>query len=316
MDLTDLSGLPRLPEQLSDAVSRFASYLHAQRGHSAHTRRAYVADVTDLLRYAMRHGSTRLDGIDLTLLRGWLASQSDRGLARSTLARRGASARAFLRWAHRTGLVPVDPSARLASPKVPRTLPTVLDVDAASRLLDGARAAADDVDEEARPAALRSWVAAELLYGAGIRVGELVSVDVGHVDSHDRLVRVLGKGGKERVVPVGEEAEAWVSRYLREVRPRLARGRHQVVFVNRLGDPLTRQGFWGILRGYGRQLGIAGLTPHTLRHSFATHLLEHGVDLRAVQMMLGHADISTTQIYTHIHEARLRGLYDKHHPRA
>nr|BFF17878.1 hypothetical protein GCM10025730_13990 [Promicromonospora thailandica] len=169
MDLTDLSGLPRLPEQMSDAVSRFASYLDAQRGHSAHTRRAYVADVTDLLRYAMRHGTTRLHAIDLTLLRGWLASQSDRGLARSTLARRGASARAFLRWAHRAGLVPVDPSSRLASPKVPRTLPTVLDVDAASRLLDGARAAADEADEATRPAALRSWVAAELLYGAGIR---------------------------------------------------------------------------------------------------------------------------------------------------
>src|SRR5690606_3981234 len=190
VDLTDLSGLPRLPEQMSDAVSRFASYLDAQRGHSAHTRRAYVADVTDLLRYAMRHGTTRLDEIDLALLRGWLASQSERGLARSTLARRGASARAFLRWAHRIGLVPVDPSARLASPKVPRTLPTVRDADAASRLLDGARAAADSADEAARPAALRSWVAAELLYGAGIRVGELVSVDVGQVDPRDRLVRV------------------------------------------------------------------------------------------------------------------------------
>jgi len=126
----------------------------------------------------------------------------------------------------------------------------------------------------------------------------------------------FGKGQKERIVPVGEQAESWLGRYLEEIRPQLLRGRHDAVFVNRLGAPMTRQGFWGILRAYGRQVGIERLTPHTLRHSFATHLLEHGVDLRAVQMMLGHADISTTQIYTHVHQERLRGLYDRHHPRA
>lgn len=317
MDLTDLSGLPRLPEKMSDAVSRFASYLDAQRGHSAHTRRAYVADVTDLLRYAMRHGATRLEAIDLALLRGWLASQSDRGLARSTLARRGASARAFLRWAHRTGLVPVDPSARLASPKVPRTLPTVLDVDAAGRLLDGARAAAEEADEATRPAALRSWVAAELLYGAGIRVGELVSVDVGHVDSCGRLVRVLGKGGKERVVPFGIPAARSVEAWLTDGRPALV--------TATTGDALLvgeRGGRWGqrqvreAVHRLAAQAGVDDIAPHALRHSAATHLLQGGSDLRAVQEVLGHANLATTQRYTHVDAERLRSVYAQAFPRA
>jgi integrase/recombinase XerC len=317
VDLTDLSGLPRLPEQMSDAVSRFGSYLDAQRGHSAHTRRAYVADVTDLLRYAMRHGTTRLDAIDLTLLRGWLASQSDRGLARSTLARRGASARAFLRWAHRSGLVPVDPSARLASPKVPRTLPTVLDVDAAGRLLDGARAAAEEADEANQPAALRSWVAAELLYGAGIRVGELVSVDVGHVDSRDRLVRVLGKGGKERVVPFGIPAARAVEAWLTDGRPVLATATTgEALLVGERGGRWGQRQVREAVHRLAAQAGVDDVAPHALRHSAATHLLQGGSDLRAVQEVLGHANLATTQRYTHVDAERLRSVYAQAFPRA
>lgn len=317
MDLTDLSGLPRLPEQLSDAVSRFASYLQAQRGHSAHTRRAYVADVTDLLRYAMRHGTPQLDEIDLAVLRGWLASQSDRGLARSTLARRGASARAFLRWAHRTGRVPTDVSARLASPKVPRILPTVLDVDAAGRLLDGARAAAGEADDATRPAALRSWVAAELLYGAGIRVGELVSVDVHHVDSRDRLVRVLGKGGKERVVPFGIPAARAVEAWLDGGRPVFASAATGEAFL--VGE---RGGRWGqrqvreAVHRLAAHAGVEDVAPHALRHSAATHLLQGGSDLRSVQEVLGHANLATTQRYTHVDAERLRSVYTQAFPRA
>ena len=317
MDLTDLSGLPRLPEEFAHATRRFATHLHAQRGHSAHTRRAYVADVTDMLRYAARHGRSSLRSLDLATLRGWLAAQSDRGLARSTLARRGASARAFLRWAARTGLVEQDVSERLVSPKVPRSLPTVLDVDAAAALLDVAREAAREADEEHRPGALRAWTAAELLYGAGIRVGELVSVDVSHVDQGERLVRVLGKGGKERVVPFGIPAA-------RAVREWLADGRRELVTAAS-GDAFLvgeRGGRWGarqVRESVHRLAALAGvqdIAPHALRHSAATHLLQGGSDLRSVQEVLGHASLATTQRYTHVDDARLRSVYSQAFPRA
>jgi integrase/recombinase XerD len=149
-----------------------------------------------------------------------------------------------------------------------------------------------------------------------LRVSELVGLELAQLRLDVGFLLAWGKGGKERAVPVGEQAEGWLRSYLGEVRPHLARGRHEVVFVNHRGSPLSRQGCWKIMAGYGRRIGVARLSPHVLRHSFATHLLEHGADLRAVQMMLGHASISTTQIYTHIHAQRLRQLYDSHHPRS
>ncbi|WP_307815876.1 tyrosine recombinase XerC [Myceligenerans indicum] len=317
MDLTDLSGLPRLPRDLDEAVSRFATHLDTQRGHSVHTRRAYVADVTDLLRYATRHGRESLAALDLATLRGWLAAQSDRGLARSTLARRGASARSFLRWAAGSGLVDEDVSARLASPKVPRTLPTVLDVDDAARLLDVARECAHGTDGAAGPAGLRAWVAAELLYGAGIRVGELVSVDVGQVDQSERLVRVLGKGGKERIVPFGVPAARAVREWLGQGRPELATAATGDAFL--VGE---RGGRWGqrqVREAIHRLAALAGVqdvAPHALRHSAATHLLQGGSDLRSVQEVLGHASLATTQRYTHVDADRLRAVYAQAFPRA
>ncbi|WP_344105381.1 tyrosine recombinase XerC [Myceligenerans crystallogenes] len=317
MDLTDLSGLPRLPDDLAEAVRRFATHLDAQRGHSVHTRRAYVADVTDLLRYARRHGRESLRALDLATLRGWLAAQSERGLARSTLARRGASARAFLRWAVSAGLVDEDVSARLASPKVPRTLPTVLGVGDAARLLDVAREAAHTTEGHARPGALRAWVAAELLYGAGVRVGELVSVDVGQVDRAERLVRVLGKGGKERVVPFGIPAARAVDEWLGEGRPELATAASRDAFL--VGE---RGGRWGqrqVREAVHRLAALAGvqdIAPHALRHSAATHLLQGGSDLRSVQEVLGHASLATTQRYTHVDADRLRAVYAQAFPRA
>jgi len=156
----------------------------------------------------------------------------------------------------------------------------------------------------------------ELLYATGMRVSELVELELGQLRLEFGFVLVRGKGDKERVVPVGEQAESWLNRYLEDVRPRAAKGRHERVFVNRFGKPLSRQGFWKKLRQYCHQAGIEVVSPHVIRHSFATHLLEHGADLRSVQMMLGHADISTTQIYTHIHAQRLRSLYDQYHPRS
>jgi integrase/recombinase XerC len=318
MSATDLTpGLPPLPPAMGDAVARFAQHLDSQRGHSAHTRRAYVADVTGLLRYAVRHGAHDMADLQLPVLRAWLAAQADRGLARSTLARRGAAARAFLRWAHRTGLVAHDPSARLASPKVPRVLPTVLTGDAAARMLDATRDAALAAEGDARPGALRGWAAAELLYGSGIRVGELVDVDVDDVDPAERLVRVLGKGGKERVVPFGVPAARAVDAWLREGRPELATAASGPALL--LGD---RGGRWGqrqvreAVHRLAAQAGVDDVAPHALRHSAATHLLQGGSDLRSVQEVLGHANLATTQRYTHVDAERLRAVYAQAFPRA
>ncbi|MGO1333443.1 tyrosine-type recombinase/integrase, partial [Cellulosimicrobium funkei] len=246
-------------------------------------------------------------------LRAWLTTQSERGLARATLARRGAAARAFFDWARRTGRVDSDPAARLASPRVPRTLPTVLAVDAAARLLDDAREAA--VDGE--PARLREWAAVELLYGAGIRAGELAGVDVDDVDLAQRVVRVLGKGDKERVVPFGVPAARAVSRWLDVGRPALVTARSGPALL--LGD---RGGRWGqrqvreAVHRLAAAAGVDDVAPHDLRHSAATHLLAGGSDLRSVQEILGHSSLATTQRYTHVTAERLRTSFEQAFPRA
>ncbi|NNU26779.1 tyrosine-type recombinase/integrase [Isoptericola sediminis] len=309
--------VPPLPTALAGAVDDFSRHLATRQGHSAHTRRAYRADVTALLRYAVRHGAADLDGVDLTMLRGWLGAQADRGLARATLARRGAAARAFLRWAHHEGLLAHDPSARLANPRVPRTLPTVLSTQAAARLLDTARSDAEAAEPEDRPAALRAWAAAELLYGSGVRVGELTAVDTTDVDVAERIVRVLGKGGKERVVPFGVPAARALRAWLAEGRPELVRADSPTALF--LGD---RGGRWGqrqardAVHRLADRAEVDDVAPHALRHSAATHLLAGGSDLRSVQEVLGHADLGTTQRYTHVDAERLRRVFEQAFPRA
>jgi integrase/recombinase XerC len=309
--------VPPLPAALADAVDGFTRYLAAQRGHSAHTRRAYRADVTGMLRHAVRHGTTDLRAVDLGVLRAWLGTQADRGLSRATLARRSAAARAFLRWAHREGLIGADPSVRLASPRVARSLPTVLTTESAARLLDTARQQVEDADPARRPAALRVWAAAELLYGSGVRVGELVACDVRDVDLGERLVRVLGKGGKERVVPFGVPAARAVDAWLVRGRPELDRADSPAALF--LGD---RGGRWGqrqareSVHRLAAAAGVDDVAPHALRHSAATHLLAGGSDLRSVQEVLGHSDLGTTQRYTHVDADRLQQVFRQAFPRA
>jgi len=201
-----------------------------------------------------------------------------------------------------------NPAVHLLSPKTLRQLPKVLSETQIDALIES-----PDLDKRF---GLRDKAMIELLYASGLRVSELVGLELAQLRLHQGFLVAFGKGSKERIVPVGERAELWVGRYLKESRPQLISGRHETVFVNRFGRGMTRQGFWKILKAYGVTVGIRGLSPHMLRHSFASHLLEHGADLRAVQMMLGHADISTTQIYTHIHQERLKTLYDRFHPRS
>ncbi len=302
-----------LPRGMQDALDEFTTHLELDRGVSTHTVRAYVGDVDGLLRHAVRQGAGSLAAVDLAMLRSWLTVLSERGLARTTLARRGAAARAFFDWARTTGRVTTDPAARLASPRVARTLPTVLAVDAAARLLDVARAAAD----EGEPARLREWAAAELLYGAGVRVGELAGVDVDDVDLDLRTVRVLGKGAKERVVPFGVPAARAVGRWLGDGRPALVTDRSGAALF--LGD---RGGRWGqrqardAVHRLAAAAGVDDVAPHDLRHSAATHLLAGGSDLRSVQEILGHSSLATTQRYTHVTAERLRSSFEQAFPRA
>ncbi len=296
-----------LPETFRRALDRFLDHLSVERALAANTVEAYRRDLERLGADLGRDGrdASRAGADDLAAHVRWLRR---RGLAPRSITRAIAALRGFYAFLVLVGDRADDPSTLLLAPRLAQRLPDVASEAQIRDLL-----ATPDVAE---PLGLRDRAMLELLYATGLRVSELVGLTLAQLRLDAGFLVAFGKGSKERVVPVGEAAEEWLGRYLREVRPALAKGRHQAVFVNRSGAPMTRQGFWKNLRAYGREVGIADLHPHVLRHSFATHLLEHGADLRSVQMMLGHANVSTTQIYTHIHQQRLRSLYDRHHPRA
>jgi integrase/recombinase XerC len=303
------------------AVDEFCRYLVAERDRSPHTVRAYRADVTSLMDHAVRLGHRDVGTLDLAVLRSWLARSQSQGRARSTLARRGTAARVFSAWAHRQSLGP-DVAAQLATPRHHRTLPAVLRVDQARVLLDAPVSDdASDVDQASvhrHALVIRDQAMLELLYACGIRVGELVGLDIDDVDSARRLVRVLGKGRKERNVPYGNPAAQALDIWLQQGRPRLVRaGSGPALFLGARGGRVDQR----IVRAVVHDRAIrvpdgADIGPHGLRHSAATHLLEGGADLREVQELLGHASLATTQIYTHVSAERLRTAYTQAHPRA
>jgi integrase/recombinase XerC len=306
-------GADGLPPELAAALSTFRGHLRDERGLSAHTVRAYVGDVRSLLDHAGRLGRTEAAGLDLGVLRSWLARQATTGRARATLARRAASARVFTAFLARTGVLTADPGERLAVPGGRRALPGVLRQAEAARLLG-------EPDAEPVTGAVpgRDQAMLELLYATGIRVGELCGLDVDDLDPARRLVRVLGKGGRERSVPVGVPAVRAVSRWLREDRGLLAGpASGAALFLGVRGrriDPRTVRRV--VHDRVDRVPGAPSLGPHGLRHSAATHLLEGGADLRSVQELLGHASLATTQLYTHVSVERLRATYRAAHPRA
>jgi integrase/recombinase XerC len=325
-----------LPGALAAAVDAFARYLAAERGRSAHTVRAYTGDVVSLLDHLVRSGESELGGLDIQVLRSWLARLRSQGAARTTLARRAAAARVFTAWAHRDGTLPTDPGLLLGTPKARRDLPAVLRAEQAGALLrepareggDG-KAGADRADEGAgtgdrgadhddENAMVRDQVVLEFLYATGIRVGELCGLDVDDVDRDRRLVRVMGKGAKERSVPYGAPAEAALDRYLRRARPALAHARSgPALLLGVRGGRLDPRSVRRILTKRLSHLpDLPDISPHALRHSAATHLLEGGADLRSVQELLGHATLSVTQVYTHVSVERLRSAYRQAHPRA
>lgn len=334
--------------QVHALLDAFGRHLALQRGLSEHTVRAYLGDVHSFLGMIATPsggGDTRrgdgaegdgaasdggdgtsrtgddgesgglvdLTELDLTTLRAWLAAQSRAGRARATIARRAAAARSFTAWAHRQGYLDSDVGVRLQSPRPDRRVPEVLETGEAAVLLD----VAGRLAAEGAPAALRDWAVLELLYATGVRVSELVGLDLGSVDRSERTVRVLGKGGSERVVPYGIPADRAVGQWLERGRPTLVTAASpSALFLGARGGRLGARAVRERVHALTALAGVRDLAPHGLRHSAATHLLAGGSDLRTVQEVLGHSSLATTQRYTHVTPERLRAAYRQAHPRA
>lgn len=303
-----------LPPALADAAAAFERYLRLEGGRSEHTIRAYLGDLDALLIHAVAEGSTSVADLELGSLRRWLGEQSNAGLARSTLARRAATARSFTAWALREEIITVDPSLRLKAPQREKKLPAVLQQQQVQRLLDELITAAQTRD----PVAIRDLAIVELLYATGIRVGELAGLDVADINRERRTLKVLGKGNKERTVPFGVPADRALGDWLDFGRGTLLKpGAGAALFLGKRGGRIDQRAVRTVVDRLLQAMGDTSATgPHTLRHSAATHLLDGGADLRAVQEILGHTSLATTQLYTHVSVERLRDSYRTAHPRA
>jgi integrase/recombinase XerD len=298
--------------EIAAAISSFLIHAKVEKGLSANTIAAYRRDLVKFEGFAKKRRLT-VESVSQDDLVDFLAGLYRDKLESRTVARQLVTLRNFFRWAQTQDMITQDPATKLESPKIRKSLPGYLRLDEVERLLGQ--------PDEKTPLGLRDRAMLEVLYSTGLRVSELVNLRVSDLDSKLGCVRCIGKGDKERIVPVGRKALGMVDKYVREARALLVRqvkaGTSPTLFVNRRGASLSRVGVWKILSAYGRKARLRqALTPHMLRHSFATHLLERGADLRSVQLMLGHADISTTQIYTHVVEERLKQVYKAHHPRA
>jgi integrase/recombinase XerD len=298
--------------ELGPAISSFLTHVQVEKGLASNTLSAYRRDLAKFEEFAKKR-KLALQAIQRDHLVDFLGGLYRQKLESKTVARHLVTLRNFFRYAQLQELIPEDPTAHLESPKIRRSLPGYLRLEEVEKLLEQ--------PDQKTALGLRDRAMLEVLYSTGLRVSELTGLRVLDLDTKVGCVRCIGKGDKERMVPVGRKALAIVERYLRDGRPELlAAGRGGAgahLFVNRRGGRISRVGVWKILSAYGRRAGLrVPLTPHMLRHSFATHLLERGADLRSVQLMLGHSDISTTQIYTHVVEERLKQIYKAHHPRA
>ncbi len=291
-----------------DALRLFLEYLAVEKGLAPNTLQSYERDLRKLA-VRLKAGRTPLARATEDVLAGFLRDQSRSGLSARSQARLVSALRSFFRFLVLSGLVKRDPAARLTTPSTWLSLPKFLTVEEVEALLQA--------PDPAKPAGVRDRAMLEVLYGAGLRVSELAALKAAEVNLGDGFLVCRGKGGKERIVPLGRSAAAAVGRWLAEARPLVDADGREELFLSRRGRPFTRQGVWKLLRKHAAKAGLAAkVYPHVLRHSFATHLLERGADLRAVQLMLGHSQITTTQIYTHVSRERLRRVYDKFHPRA
>lgn len=294
---------------MHQSLDRFLHYLIVEKGLSKNTIEAYSHGLNRFLNYLRGKGTEEVREISKLDIREFLLFLKKKGLSSKTLARNLVSIRVFLRFLTEESILSANPAEEIESPKTAKTLPEILSLEEVETLL-----------EQPDPQILqgmRDRAMLEMLYATGMRVSELTRLQVNHVHLDAGYVLVYGKGSKERIVPIGNEAIKWARRYMGETREKLLKKRESsFLFVNRSGKPMSRQYFWKSIKAYGRRAGIRKrITPHLLRHSFASHLLERGADLRSVQLMLGHADISTTQIYTHVTGERLKKIHQRYHPR-
>lgn len=288
----------------------YLQYVTVERGLSQNTRSSYQLDLTAFFKYLRAQEITSLDQVDRFVILAFFGDLEKAGKARNTVIRMVTSLRKFFQFAHRNQLVAVDPMLQVDPPKKGQYLPAVLSIEEVEMLLE-----APDLTTNL---GIRTRTMLEVMYATGMRVSELVNLTFDNLHLDLGLIQTVGKGDKERIIPIGDTAAMWLQRYLNDVRPLLGREQDpKVVFLNDHGHQLTRQGVWKIIKQLVAAVGITkDVSPHTLRHSFATHILENGADLRIVQELLGHADISTTQIYTHISNKRLAEVYERSHPRA
>ena len=290
------------------ALNQFYQHLGVERGLAPLTVSAYARDLQDFWAYLGPRGRTDWAAVDLADLQDYFAALEARGLSARSRARRLSALRQFFRFLQREEQVASHPAELLDSPRLPRRLPQVLAEEDVAALLNA--------PDPATPTGLRDQALLEVLYATGLRVSELVGLTFKQLDLRRGVVRPLGKGSKERVVPMVPGAVEKLQLYLSQARPHLLKGRESpYVFINHRGGKLSRQGFWKLLKQYALKAGVKTLSPHTLRHSFATHLLSRGANLRVLQLLLGHADLATTQIYTHLDAARLKQVHRKSHPR-
>ena len=300
---------------MKEDITSFLNYLAVEKGFSQNTVAAYRNDLHQLASFVEEEAANRGSipswaDFGRQGMLSHLLNLKERNYAATTIARKVAAMRSFFNFMMNEGNIKDNPSQNIASPKVGRALPKPISISQVRRLLD-------EPARQARPEAKRDTAILNLLYASGMRVSELVSLNLNDVDIKGGFVRCFGKGHKERIIPIAPRAAQVVDEYVTEVRPRLAHNQDErALFLNARGERLTRQGLWQILKEYAKSVELEGITPHTLRHSFATHMLSGGADLRSVQELLGHANISTTQIYTHLTTEHIRRTYEKSHPRA
>jgi len=297
---------------MKEPIENFLNYLSVEKGYSEHTIAAYRNDLTGLADFAKKQNISGWSGFNRQNMSGYLLDLKERGYVATTMARKVAAARSFFGFLVAEGIIKDDPTENMSSPSVGKALPKPIPINQVRLLLE--QPAKLSTAEAKRDRAML-----ELLYASGMRISELVALNLGDVNTDgDYFVRCFGKGRKERIIPLYEQIVKTVKKYVDEDRPKLAHGKkEEALFLNARGERLTRQGFWQKLKEYAKSAGLSSqISPHTLRHSFATHMLSGGADLRSVQELLGHANISTTQVYTHLTTEQVRRTYDKSHPRA
>ena len=298
---------------LDKAILGFGDYLDAGRGYSANTVKAYLTDIADLVAFLKKQSIESVDAINLEHLRDWLWQATQQGLTKTTIARKSAAVRSFTAWALKNGFSNVDPGLRLRSPKASRTLPKVVSRESLAMVFESLQAKAT----EDNPQGVRDLVIVELLYASGARVSELVGLDLENIDYSRNIMRVMGKGSKQRMVPFGQPAREALDMWIRLARPKLvSENSGSALLLNSRGTRIGVRQVYGLVAKLLEATPTGAAGPHSLRHSAATHLLDGGADLRAVQELLGHASLGTTQIYTHVSIERLRDGYKNAHPRA